>query len=921
MSLLNSIKSRFLLAVLIPLMLLIALVVLQSYRDWQEARQLRDLEPFMELSRAATAMLHTVRRERGDALLRDLPGIDAVPGPDRTALRRNTDRAFERFRTLIQTDLMRSLMAPSLQRNMTVLDATVIELPRLRALIDSGDAGWGESFAFYNRVNGALTSVSALLAQYVENGPALRHLLPAVMLQNAGEEASKAADAGALVLSLAADGQAFGRPFVRFFEANTEDSAYTEGFFRLAAAEQNAGFAQSAEDLETAAFSEMRQKLAQLPGSKDLTGLSTESWYAEAGTRLQRMNRHVDRLIGQAEESVRTQIDAAETAFLSWLVVSAAFLSIAGAVTVGLAFPVSNQILAIRHALLAVADGAFDKAVPFRDRHDEIGDTARALEQLRENAAEQALVQETLKATHRSMSEGILVLAADGIVSDANEGAGALFGKSPDQLIGRHVSALLPDDPLADLGGMPFFDAARDPLARDRDARAVNDSGATIPVRLSVAPMGLRGRSFYTVVVSDNSERARVAADLKRAAEIARSADIAKGNFLANMSHEIRTPLHGIIGMARLLGESGLDSGQKDHLSKILASTELLLGIINDILDFSKIDAGELILEETDFSLRDVLSSTVMLFELQAKQKGVDLQSAVAPEAPDAMRGDPLRLSQIIMNLVSNAVKFTERGSVDVGISCSERGGETYAVAITVKDTGLGLAENQLETLFEPFTQADATTTRRFGGSGLGLAITRGLAHRMGGDIAVTSRQGKGATFRVEVLLKPALGDVVRSAAAVQVGGPQTAKPMRILVAEDNEINQMVVRGTLEKLGMSVDLVANGAEALEALEDTGSAGYDLVFMDIQMPVMDGYEAVAALRREARFDSLPVISMTAHAFREERDKCLAAGMQDHVTKPFRIDDLRAILERWSLENRPDDLDIPQSARPEPGTQTA
>ncbi len=918
MSFLNSIKSRILLAVLIPLLLLIALVVLQSYRDWQDARLLRDLEPLMELSRAATAVLHTVQRERGDALLRGLRANEEATGPDRSVLRRNTDRAFERFRALIETDPVSPLMTPKLQQNMSVLDTTIIELPRLRALIDAGDAQWDGAFEFYNGVNAALTSVSALLAQHVANGAALRHLLPAVMLQNAGEEAGKAADAGALVLSLAADGRPFGKPFVRFFETNTEDAAYTEGYFRLASPEQNEGFAQKADDLETAAFAAMRQRLAQLPGTKNLSGLSMGSWHDEASARLLRMNRHVDRLIGQAEDSVHAQIDAAETAFLSWLVLSIAFMSIAGAITVGLAFPVSNQIRAIRRSLLAVADGTYDKAVPFQDRHDEIGETARALEQLRDNAARQALVQETLKATHRSMSEGILVLTADGIVSDANEGAGALFGEVPSSLIGRHVSVFLPDDPLADLGGMPFADDVRDPLSRDRDARAVNNAGESLPVRLSVAPMDLRGRNFYAVVVSDMSERARVAEDLQRAAEIARSADIAKGNFLANMSHEIRTPLHGIIGMARLLGDSDLDDGQKDHLSKILTSTELLLGIINDILDFSKIDAGELILEETDFSLRDILSSTMVLFDLQAKQKGVELRCAVAPEAPDALRGDPLRISQIVMNLVGNAVKFTESGSVEVDVTCTERGTGTYAIVMTVKDTGVGLAENQLGTLFQPFTQADATTTRRFGGSGLGLAITRGLTHRMGGDIAVTSRVGKGSTFRVELLVKPALGEVARSQTEAPTGDPRPMNSMRILVAEDNEINQTVVRGTLEKLGMSVDLVSNGAEALEALQEAGPSGYDLVFMDIQMPVMDGYEAVAALRREARFDSLPVISMTAHAFREERDKCMAAGMQDHITKPFLTEDLRVMLERWSLVARPDKLDIPQSARTEPGS---
>ena len=890
-------------AVLIPLGLLIALGMVQSYRDWQGARDLQELEPLMRVTNDAVSMLRAIQDERGETILQKYEPSGAGGRPDLADLRAATDRAFKTFRTALAASTATSAHEPKLHLAIVSLDEATILISRIRAGVDAGRTDWERTLGFYNDVAVALSDVATVLVQHAENAGLLRHMLPALMLLNAGEEASKTAATGALVINLARAGQPFGKPFVWFYQSNAEHTALTASYFRLATSAQNAEFMQSPEAIGPERFDRLRDRLLTLPGSRDVSGLAADTWYAAATDRTVTINGQVDRLVASAAASIADQISNAQTTFASLVVVFIAFLSVASAVSVGVAFPVSNQIRGLRRALLDMANGDFDRPVPHMDRVDEIGETARALDLLRANAAKQALVQETLDATHRSMSEGILVLDAGGIVTDANVGAGILFGCATETLIGQHVSIVLPDDPLAALGPGLAVESEPDLLSKDRDARAKRMDGWFTPVRISVAHMDVRGRPYFTVVVSDMSERARIAADLKKATELAQSADIAKGTFLANMSHEIRTPLHGIIGMARLLAASGLTQEQHDQLSKILTSTDLLLGIVSDILDFTKIDSGELVLETADFSLGETISSVVALFELQARQKGITLRSSIADGVPEGLRGDPLRISQILMNLLSNAVKFTEHGGVDLSVAVVSDSGDRLTLALTVDDTGIGLDEEQLSVLFEPFTQADATTTRRFGGSGLGLAIARGLAQKMDGDVSGTSSVGRGSTFRAEVSVGRAEGPVGRQRAEEEEEICNGLKPMRILVAEDNEVNQLVARGLLENLGMTVDVVDNGKDVLKRLDRDAAASYDMLLLDIQMPVMDGFETASALRGDPRFDHLPVISMTAHALLEERDKCLAVGMQDHISKPFQRKELCTLLERWSPANRP------------------
>ena len=416
--------------------------------------------------------------------------------------------------------------------------------------------------------------------------------------------------------------------------------------------------------------------------------------------------------------------------------------------------------------------------------------------------------------------------------------------------------------------------------------------------------------------------RRRVAKELRRQGDALRvaNADIAiardqaekatkvKSEFLANMSHEIRTPMNAIIGMAYLAKKTALTAKQRDYVGKIHASAVSLLGIINDILDISKVEAGKLELESVPFDLEKVLADVATEVGFKVQEKSLALSFTSAPDVPPVLVGDPLRLKQVILNLVGNAVKFTPRGEITVSTTVADGGPTWMVLRVEVTDTGIGMTEEQLSRLFQSFSQADNSITRQYGGTGLGLAISRDLVRKMGGDIGVKSRPGQGTTFFFDarfgraddaataaVLARRALQGHGHEAAAAEESAAGLAGAY-VLVADDNEINQQVAREILEGVGVRVDIVGDGEQAVnQVLAAQGE--YDAVFMDIQMPRMDGFTATRRIREIIAADRLPVIAMTAHATVAEQERCRAAGMDAHVAKPIDPDVLFATLRRF------------------------
>ena len=415
------------------------------------------------------------------------------------------------------------------------------------------------------------------------------------------------------------------------------------------------------------------------------------------------------------------------------------------------------------------------------------------------------------------------------------------------------------------------------------------------PFRLS------SGEMAHIAITNDISERVKIeqeyAAQMeiaKESAKLAQKAEAAKSEFLANMSHEIRTPMNGVLGMVQILRETSLDEEQKNMLEVISSSGMTLMNIINDVLDFSKIEAGKVELESVSFNLKKLLHEAIRLMEHVAEQKEIKLYVEESSESDQYFSGDETRVKQIVLNYLTNALKFTSEGEVKLSTKVEPSDKDNFLnVSIYVTDTGIGIKKENQHKLFKAFTQADASTTRKFGGTGLGLSICNSLAKLLGGSVGFSSEEGKGSEFSLHIPLAKCEGSIDKSNTPISIKDWKKSN-LKVLLVEDNKINQKIVVMMLKKFGICCDVADNGKVALSKLaEET----YPLIFMDMQMPVMDGLEATSEIIAKYGEKAPPIVAMTANAFAEDKEKCFATGMVDFLVKPVDKNDLEAVLKKY------------------------
>ena len=522
------------------------------------------------------------------------------------------------------------------------------------------------------------------------------------------------------------------------------------------------------------------------------------------------------------------------------------------------------------------------RAAELEKAHSEVRRTRDELELL---VAERTRELERTSRDYRQMFENahdpILVFRPeDEQVLNVNRRACEVYGFTREEFLRISLASISAD---AKRGQQQVRETLKQGVYHNFESVQYRRDGSRMFLEINAALIEYEGRPAIISVNRDVTERRRNEA-LRMAKEAAERTARAKAQFLANMSHEIRTPMAGVIGLSDLLLGTELDERQSEYARLILSSTGSLLRVIDDILDFSKIEAGKLTFEDAPFDLRATLTEVGEVLRLSAMAKGTTLEIDPAEDLPQWVRGDAGRLRQVLMNLVGNAVKFTEGGSVKVR---AER--EAHRIHVRVQDTGIGIPEEAQGRLFELFSQADGSTSRRFGGTGLGLAISKRIVEAMGGEIGFESAAGTGSTFWIRVPLEATAAPVQIEAA---VNRPINA---HILTVEDNPINQLVITEHLKNLGYRVTAVSNG---LEALDEVAVTEFDLVLMDCQMPHLDGYEATERIRRmPGKVSRVPIVALTAHAIQEELDRCLAVGMNDYITKPFRGEVLQRKLEQW------------------------
>ncbi|MEM1318612.1 MAG: PAS domain S-box protein [Bacteroidota bacterium] len=546
------------------------------------------------------------------------------------------------------------------------------------------------------------------------------------------------------------------------------------------------------------------------------------------------------------------------------------------------------------------------KVSPYIDIHGEtIGSMGIVSDMTVQQQAEQKIVEseQKMRKVIDASLDAVIAIDEKGIIAEWNQQAEQIFGFSRAEAVNQDMANLIIPHRYraAHNKGMEHFLATGEgPVLNNRiEISALDKAGKEFPVELSISSIKIKNKYLFSAFMRDITERKQAEADLIAAKQAAEQAQLAEQQFLANMSHEIRTPMNAVIGMTHLLYETQPTEAQRDYLDSLRFSADSLMGIINNILDLSKIEAGALEFEKRTFNLTELLKALQQTFQFKVREKPVSVVIDIDPQLDTHLVGDSVRLTQILTNLLGNASKFTKRGTIGVQTRVVAAMADQYVLQFQVHDTGIGIPEDRIETIFENFKQADVGITRKFGGTGLGLAIVKQLVELQGGSIAVQSQPGKGATFTVTL----PFGNSKVKLSEVEIKKDKTQelddfmKTLQLLVVEDNPMNQKLISKILELWDCPFEIASSGEEGLKYAQ---AERFDLILMDIHMPEMDGCETTVKIREEANNPNqeTPIIALTAAALLDEKNRALDSGMNDFLTKPFAPNALRKMILKWA-----------------------
>jgi two-component system sensor histidine kinase/response regulator len=572
--------------------------------------------------------------------------------------------------------------------------------------------------------------------------------------------------------------------------------------------------------------------------------------------------------------------------------------------------------MASRQARLEVTQAEIEQTVQVRTA--QLRDKA---EQLQTMADQLKGTEEVKEAILRSAGDAIITIDTEGTIGLFNPAAERVFGYAADEVLGKSLARLIPpifEDASDEHISRYFANEANSKLGVEREINGRRKSGDAFPLELCINQTRVGEKRLFTCILRDLTNRKRIEAELVRARTEAENASRAKGEFLANMSHEIRTPMNGILGMTELALDTELTLEQREYLRTVKSSGEILLNLLNDILDFSKIEAGMLMLDPHDFKLRESLGDMMKTLSLRAHQKGLELLCDIAPNVPEHLVGDSFRLRQVLVNLLGNAIKFTQRGEVVLSVQVD--GADPDVLCFAVRDTGIGIPTEKQARVFESFTQADGSTTRHFGGTGLGLAISAQLVGMMDGKLRLSSEVARGSTFYFNarfIRREPDAGDTPRSLAALE--------GMPVLIVDDNETNRVILEKMLRTVGMVPSCAVDGAKGLAELRRAAASHqpYALVLMDVLMPNLDGFGAIDEIRKDSALAGAAVMMLSSADRGQDVARCRALGVTHYLVKPIQQSELikamlRAVGSGSRSGLRPLASDIPGIVVPQPLT---